>query len=180
MELFEALRRKRACREFTPEPVTPAQVERLVYAAGRAPTASNRPYRHCIVVDDRAVIAAVRQVSPSLLADPPLLIVVFTDLEAAREKVGRVADRCSAVDAGAAGENVLLAATALGLGSQFTMISTMAGIQTVLGLPEHCRVDLIIPIGTPAAKARSVKQHPAANRVYHNQYGVDYDFGDPA
>jgi len=174
MDLFDALKLKRACREYTKEAIPRESVEQLVYALGRAPTASNRPYRHCLVVDDPAVISAIRQISPSLLADPPLLIVIYTDLEVASEKVGRVAERCSAVDAGAAGENVLLAATALGLGSQFTMISAMAGVQAVLGLPRHCRVDLIIPVGKPAGTPKSVKQHPEANRVYHNQFGVPY------
>jgi nitroreductase len=174
MELFDAFRLKRACREFSRKSVPRESVEKLVYAVGRAPTASNRPYIHCIVVDDPAVISAIRQISPSLLADPPLLIVIYTDLAVASEKVGRVAERCSAVDAGAAGENVLLAATALGLGSQFTMISTMAGVQTILGLPDYCRVDLIIPIGFPSQPPKSVKKHPDANMAFRNQFGVPY------
>ena len=180
MNLFEALRLKRACREYKRDPIPSEDVEKLVYAFGRAPTASNRPYRHCIVVDDPALISAIRQISPSLLAEPPLLIIIFTDLSVASDKVGRVAERCSAVDAGAAGENVLLAATALGLGSQFTMISTMAGIQTILGLPDHFRVDLIIPVGQPATNPKSVKHHRDANRVYHNHFGVPYERSNKA
>jgi albonoursin synthase len=172
MDLFEALARKRACRQFTTEPVDPEHLQKLVYAAGRAPTASNRPYRHCILVDDPRVIRAIRQISPSLVADPPVLLIIFTDREVALAGVGRVAERASMVDAGAAGENVLLAATALGLGSQFAMISVMAGIRTVLGLPDHCRVDLILPIGHPSSTARSVKASEKANVVYHNQYGT--------
>ena len=124
MELFEALARKRACRTFSKELVPADLVRQLIYAFTRAPTASNRPYRHCIVIDDANVIRAVRRVSPSLLADPPLLFIVFTDLEVALHRTGKVAEFSSLVDSGAAGENVLLAATALGLGSQFTMIST--------------------------------------------------------
>jgi nitroreductase len=172
MDLFEALARKRACRHFTKEPVSAEDLQKLVYAAGRAPTASNRPYRHCILVDDPRVIRAVREISPSLVADPPVLLIIFTDMEVALAGVGRVAERASLVDAGAAGENVLLAATALGLGSQFAMISVMAGIRTILGLPEHCRVDLILPIGHPASTAKSVKASEKANLVYRNQYGV--------
>jgi nitroreductase len=172
MDLFEALSKKRACRQFTSDPVSREHLDQLIYALGRAPTASNRPYRHCIIVDDPNVIRAIRQISPSLLADPPLLIIIFTDMKAASDKVGRVAERASLVDAGAAGENVLLAATALGLGSQFTMIAAMAGIRTILGLPEHCRVDLLIPIGHPLGSPKSVKASEKANVVHHNQYGV--------
>ncbi len=172
MDLFEAISRKRACREFTDEPVDNQHIERLLYAASWAPIASNRTYRHCIVVDDARVIRAIRQISPSLQTNASLLIVIFTDLRTAESTVGRVAERCSAVDAGAAGENILLAATALGLGSQFTMISAMSGIRVVLGLPSHCRVDLIIPVGVAAKPLPPVSAvaPKKAQRVYRNQY----------
>jgi nitroreductase len=63
MDLFDALARKRACRPFTKEPVSSEELRKLVYAAGRAPAASNRPYRHCILVDDPRVIQAIGQIS---------------------------------------------------------------------------------------------------------------------
>lgn len=175
MEFTEVLAKKKACREFTDEPVSKDALDQLLRAAKRAPTASNIPYRHFILVDDARVIRAVRQMSPSFLANPPAIIVVFTDLRIALECTGRVAQFSSLVDAGAAGENILLAATDLGLGSQFTMISHMAGIRKVLGLPNHCRVDLIIPIGHPVEGARSSKARSGANMVYHNQYGAAYE-----
>ena len=179
MDLFEALRKKRACRTFLKDPVPHAEIAQLAYAATRAPTASNRPYRHCMLIDDPKVIRAVRLVSPSLLADPPLLLVIFTDLLVATERTGRVGEIAALVDSGAAGENVLLAATALGLGSQFTMISTQAGIRVILGLPEHSRVDVIIPLGFADGPVRSVKTVPGANQIHHNQFGRHYG-GIPA
>ena len=172
MDLFEAFTRKRACRTFTDEPVSERHVDRLLYAASWAPLASNRPYRHCIVVDDPRVIRAIRQISPSLQSHPPLLIVIYSDLEAAHASVGAVGDRCTAVDAGASGENVLLAATAMGLGAQFTMISAMTGIRAILGLPSHCRVDLLIPVGHPerVLPPLSADKPNRAQRVFRNQY----------
>ena len=174
MDFFKTLTKKRACRAFTDEPVAADQVDRLLYAASWAPTASNRPYRHCIVVDDPGVIHAIWEISPSLQAEAPILIIIYSDLEMARTTIGRVGDRSAAVDAGAAGENVLLAATALSLGSQFTMISAMSGIRAVLGLPKHCRVDLIIPVGHAARPLPPLSPDTPnrAQRVYRNQYGV--------
>lgn len=175
MDLFEVFTRKRACRKFTDEPVSQEHIDRLLYAASWAPIASNRPYRHCIVVDDPRVIKAIQQISPSLQTKAPLLLVIYSDLEIAHSSVGLVGDRCTAVDAGAAGENVLLAATALGLGAQFTMISAMTGIRTILGLPPHCRVDLVIPIGHPerTLPPLSAEKPNPAQRVFHNQFGVE-------
>lgn len=169
------LSKKKACRDFTDAPVPKDALDRILRAAKRAPTASNIPYRHFILVDDKRVIQAIKQVSPSFLANPPIVLIIFTDLKVALEKTGRVAEYSSLVDAGASGENVLLAATDSGLGSQFTMISHMAAIRKVLGLPDYCRVDLIIPIGHPKEGARSSKARKGANVVFHNQYGVIYE-----
>jgi nitroreductase len=175
MDFFEVLLKKRACRDFTSESVPKEKIDRLLKAAKRAPTASNIPYRHYVFVDDKRVIKAIREISPSFMADPPVVLVIFSDLRIALEKTGRVAEFSSLVDAGASGENVLLAATELGLGSQFTMISHMAGIRKVLALPDYCRVDLIIPLGYAKEGSKSTKARTGANIVYHNQYGDLYE-----
>lgn len=175
MDLFEALKRRRAHRNYLPDPVSADSIEQILYAFSRAPTASNRPYRHAILIDDPQVIRSVKQVAPALLANAPLLLVIFTDVDVATDRTGPVGERSSLIDSGAAGENVLLAATALGLGSQFTMISFQAGIRIVLGLPENCRVDLIMPLGFPATTPSPTATAPrSANIVHHNQFGVIY------
>ena len=55
------------------------------------------------------------------------------------------------------------------------MISTQAAIRIVLGLPDHCRVDLIIPLGFPAGPVKSAKAPASANQVYRNQFGRPYE-----
>ncbi|MCL4517629.1 MAG: nitroreductase family protein [Thaumarchaeota archaeon] len=176
METFEALARRRACREYSKDPVPRGILEKLVYAGGRAPTACNMPYRHFIVVDDQRVIKSIRQLSPSLLADPPVLILVIVDLKVAIEETGPLAEFSAYVDSGAAGENILLAAADLGLGSQFTMIPVMAGIREILNLPSNFRVDLIIPIGyqKDEASKRSVRAQKNANSAFRNRYGEKF------
>ena len=172
LETFDALAKRRACREYSREPVKPEIIEKLLYAASRAPTACNAPYRHFIVVDDPRVIKSIRQLSPSLLADPPLLIIVVADLKVAVQDTGPLAEFSAYVDSGASGQNILLAATDLGLGAQFTMIPVMAGIREILELPSHFRVDLIIPVGYPKQGWKgSIRAPKSANKVYHNRYG---------
>jgi nitroreductase len=175
MEYFEALQKRRACRSYKQEPIPKEMVDKLLYSAKRAPTASNVPYRHYILIDDERVIKSIKQISPSFSANSPLVLVIFTDLSIAKKRVGRVGEVSSLVDSGASGENVLLAATSLGLGSQFTMISAMMGIRKVLGLPDYCHVDLIIPLGYAEHFPSSHGSQKGANQVYHNQYGVLYE-----
>jgi nitroreductase len=175
VELTAALAKRRTCRDFSPEPVGADAVDRLLYAARRAPTASNVPYREVIVVDDPRVIRAIKQIHPAMLGSPPLLLVIVTNLTLAEKRVGRVGRLSSLIDSGAAGENVLLAATDMGLGSQFTMISAMAGIRRVLGLPRDYRVDLIIPVGVPAAGTAVTRSAKSSSPVHHNQHGTAFE-----
>jgi nitroreductase len=174
MELFEALAKRRSCRDFTPAPIGRDTVAPLLFAASRAPTASNVSYRELIFIDDPRMIGAVRQIHPALLAQSTALLVIVTNLRLAVDRVGRVGLLSSLIDSGAAGENVLLAAVDLGLGSQFTMISAMAGIRAILQLPEHYRVDLIMPIGVPTVQTSSVSSPKRTSPVHHNQFGVAY------
>ncbi|MBX5442908.1 MAG: nitroreductase family protein [Solirubrobacteraceae bacterium] len=170
MELHDALARRRACRRFAPRPVERELLDRLAAAAHAAPTASNVPYRQVMVVDDPRVIRAVRQISPSLLAEPPALIVILTDVELAVRRVGPIGEASSLIDSGAAGENVWLAAIDAGLATQFTMISTMPGIRVVLGLPERMRVDLIMPVGHPAEGEPTGPVRRRRRPIHHDQF----------
>ena len=51
MDLFEAMKKRRMHRHYTPEPVSEELLERLVYAAGRAPVA-REGLRHIVVVTE--------------------------------------------------------------------------------------------------------------------------------
>jgi nitroreductase len=167
----DVIARRRACRDYLPTPVPDELLDRLVDAARRAPTASNVPYRHIMIVDDPRVIRAIRAISAALLADPPALLILLTDVLMAVERVGRVGELSSYIDSGAAGENVWLLATELGFGSQFTMISAMPGIRTILDIPDRFRVDLIMPVGLPAPSGRRRSLARRATPVHRNQFG---------
>ncbi len=177
MDVEKAAIKRRACRVYATDPLPIEVIERLADAAQRAPTASNVAYRHIMIVDDPRVVTAVRSISAALLANAPALLVVLTDVEEAIDRVGPIGEVSSLIDSGAAGENVWLLATELGIGTQFTMISAMAGIREVLGLPQNMRVDLIMPIGYPAAAPAANAPKRAKNPVHRNQFGQFLDAG---
>jgi nitroreductase len=167
-ELFDL---RRACRSFRPDPVPRDVLLRVVDAASRAPTASNVPYRQLMVVESRPVIRAVRQIHPALQADPPALLIVMTDVDLAIARVGPIGESSSLIDSGAAGENAWLAALDEGLATGFTMISAMAGIRTILSLPESMRVDLIMPLGYPSEPPLPPTRARTRRHVHLDQYG---------
>src|SRR5580704_14803598 len=117
MEFFEVVARRRMHRRFASDPPTREQLERLAWAGSRAPQAGNAAVRRLIVVDDRAVVRTIRQVMPSFISNAPAAIVICTDLAQVAAMMGtRGRDIVSRIDVGTAAENIVLAATALGLG----------------------------------------------------------------
>lgn len=153
MDVFEAMRKRRMYRHFLQEPPGEELLERLVYAAGRAPVA-REGLRHLVVVTDHATMAAIRLVAPGFYNDAPALIAVCADLELAAEVLGEGnADEVCALDAGAAGGYLSLAAPALGLAICWTTSWTPPPIQAVLGLPERIKPYLLVAVGLPAPDA---------------------------
>ena len=70
-------------------------------------------------------------------------------------------------------QNLLLAATALGLGSALTTITTgfRAEMQTILGLPDHVRPIALVPIGHPAKPLGPPRRAPFAEHTHRERYG---------
>jgi nitroreductase len=171
MDVLESIRKRRFHRSFTGEPVDEESLARLVWAAGRAPMGGNELVRRIVLVTDPDVLRTVRQVTPSFLANSPAVIVICTDLERAEASMGvQGRDVLSLVDAGAAAENVALAAVALGLAACFVRSSNDAALQEVLGLPQNVRPDVLIAVGhaSPAPTA-AIKNPPAV--VYRDEFG---------
>ena len=152
-------------RQYDPEPVSDELLEQLVYAAGRAPVV-REGLRHLVVVADPGVMAAIRLVAPGFYNDAPALIAVCADLALAREVIGDTADEVCALDAGAAGGYLALAAPALGLGICWTASWTPPPVQAVLGLPEHIKPYLLVAVGRPVADAPKAPRRfqPAVHR----------------
>lgn len=153
MDVFEAMRKRRMYRHFVQEPVAEELLEKLVYAAGRAPVV-REGVRHLVVVTEAATMAAIRLVAPGFYNDAPALIAVCADLELANEVIGEgTADEVCALDAGAAGGYLSLAAPDLGLAIGWTTSWTPPPIQAVLGLPERIKPYLLVAVGWPAPTA---------------------------
>ena len=153
-------------RQFAQEPVEDRLLERLVYAAGRAPVA-REGLRHLVVVTDPATMAAIRLVAPGFYNDAPALIAVCADLELANEVLGEgTADEVCALDAGAAGAYLSIVAPALGLGICWTTSWTPPPVQAVLGLPERIKPYLLVAVGRPAPDAPRAPRRfePAVHR----------------
>lgn len=173
-DVFEAMRRRRMHRAFADEPVDEAALDRLVYAAGRAPVA-RAAIRHLVAVTDPRLMRTVRQVCPGFINNAPALIAVCTDVEKALAEVGpRGADMVARLDAGAAAGYLSLAAPALGLGICIVTSWTEASVQKVLGLPDHIRPEVLVAVGRPVPNpAKAIRRFEPI--VHRERYGTPWE-----
>ena len=174
MDVREALRRRRMHRAFRPDPVSEEVLAELTWAATRAPMGGNELVRRIVVISDPAVVRTVREVTPSFLADSPAILLICTDLDRAEAAMGRQGrDILSLLDAGAAAQNVALAATALGLGVCFVRSVNDAALRAVLDLPANVRPDILIGIGHPSPTPSPAMRY-GKPVVYQNRFGHEW------
>jgi nitroreductase len=172
-DLFELLRKRRMHRRLTGEPVPKEAIEKLVWAAGRAPAGGNARMRNLLVVTDPAVLTTLRQVTPSFGATgASAVIVLCTDTGTALREMGTLGrDVLSLVDAGAAAANITLVAAALGLGVCFVRSSNDAALGAVLDMPATVRADLLIAIGWPVP-APLPAAHRSSPPIFWNSFAT--------
>lgn len=165
--MLDWIRARRSIRKYTGEPVTREEIQALLEAAMAAPSASNRQSWEFVVVQDAALrqqLADTHQWA-YMAADAPVVFVVLGDEGTSDHWVE---------DTSAATQNLLLAATALGLGGVWVGIypraEREAHVRAALGIPEGKRVLCIVPVGRPAEEKRPRTQFDAA-KVHWERYG---------
>jgi len=162
---------RRSIRTFTAEPVDPAHVETLLKAAMAAPSAANRKPWHFIVVTDAGVREALAQAHPhaAMVAESPVALVPCGD-----PSLGIPARPDYWVqDLAAATENVLLAATGLGLGAVWCGVhpvpERVEALRRILGVPGNVIPFALIAIGHPAEQKEPRTQYDP-QRVHRNRW----------
>lgn len=154
MDLFEALVKRHSVRSFdASREVTEEMVEELLRYACLAPSAGNvQPWRFVVVRDPevkRALAAAA--LGQGFVAQAPVVMVVCADTGSHASSYGRRgAELYSIQDTAAATQNILLAATALGLGTCWVGAFREEDASRALRLPRGLRPLALVPVGYPS------------------------------
>jgi len=143
---------RRSIRRFTDQPVAGEQIDMLLKAAMAAPSANNSKPWHFMVVTDAAARRALAEAHPyaRMVIQSPVCIVPCGERglsHASRPEFW-------IQDLSAATENILLAATGLGLGAVWCGVypveKRVVAVCRVLGIPEGIVPLALIAIGHPA------------------------------
>ncbi len=152
MDVFEAIRRRRSVREFAKSEVPEEMVNQILAAAVQAPSAGNLQSWEFVVVRDQSRKEALAQAAldQEFLAAAPVVIAVCANRARSAERYGaRGAELYCIQDCAAATQNIMLAATALSLGTCWVGAFHEDQVAEVLELPPNIRPLALVPIGHP-------------------------------
>ena len=160
MEAMEAIRKRRSVRSFSRKEVPREIVAKIVDAGRLAATAMNlQPWEFVVVTnrEGRADIAKLTDYG-KFIAEAPACVAVFC-----RER------KYYLEDGSAATENMLLAATALGLGTCWVAGDKKRYAEEVgrrLGVPEGLKLVSLVAVGFPKGAAGTPRKR-ALEDVLH-------------
>lgn len=193
MEFSEAVRKRRMVRHFLPEPVAPEVIERMLQLARHAPSAGFTQGQSFIVVTKPELKRAIGALCGEedyveggfhpFISEAPVLVVPCTS-EAAYHQRYQEADKLQEdgteivwpvpywhMDIGCAVMVLLLAVVDEGLAAGFAGVPDLAGLRTLLGIPETVTPVGVIPIGHRAhdVPSPSLKRGrtPDARYIHH-------------
>jgi nitroreductase len=155
MELHEAIRARASCRAFLSKPVPDEALQRVLNAARYAVSVANQqPWRFILVRDEEKKKRLSQAVTKGhFLLSAPLVVVALGVEEAQPALVGGYM-LSYPLDVAAAIQNLLLAATAEGLGSCWCTEFKEDKIRELFEIPEGIRVVGVIPLGYPDPTAQ--------------------------
>lgn len=166
-EVLDLLYTRRTIREFTDEAVSDKEVEGMLKAAMAAPSMEDlRPW-HFVVVRKRKTLDKLAEVHKYayMLKEAPLAIVVCGDQ--------KISERHWVEDTCVATQNLLLAASALGLGgvwiSLYPKKKHQKAVRDLLDIPDRMGVLCAVAVGRPADKSKA-DSHYNASCVHQEEW----------
>ena len=147
METLEAIRSRRNVREYQDRPIGEDEMEQILEAARRTPSASNKQRWDFVVVKDRdrlQDLSRVWQGARHIPGSAATIALVGPDPDDARER------ESIAYDMGQVTMTIMLAAADLGIGSAHSSAHDVDMGREVLDLPPDHRIWWMIGLGYPA------------------------------
>lgn len=144
---WEAITSRRNVRAYADRPIAPEDLDRILEAGRRAPSASNRQMWDFIVCTDRAQLQELSKVwrgaghVASSMATIVLLAPINDD-----DRMRMLAQ----FDLGQVAMSMMIAAASLGIGSGHSAVGDQDLARSILGFPEDRLCAYMIALGYPA------------------------------
>lgn len=148
MNVFDAIRTKRAVRKFEDRPLPEDAVQAILNAGRRSQSSKNEQLWQFIAIRDKAILQALSECGTYAghLAGAALAVALV--IPDPKEKFQTL------FDSGQAAAYMQLAAWELGIGSCLASIYEMQKARDILGFPHELHLDIAISFGYPADEAK--------------------------
>jgi len=169
VDVFEAIKARYSVRRYRPDPVSDETLRQVLEAARQAPTAANRqPFRIVVIHTKGREEELSRVYGRSWLLQAPLVLaVIAVPGEAWRRSDDKPYDE---VDATIAMDHLVLAATALGLGTCWIAAFDPAAVREVLALPDDVEPIALTPLGYPGKASSRTDRKPLEDLVKYERW----------
>jgi nitroreductase len=157
VETWDAIRSRRNVRSYGQQALAPQELDQILEAARRAPSAGNQQAWDFVVCTDREQLAQLASVGPAArhVAGSAAAIA----LVAPRSDDAQQRDLIQ-FDLGQATMSMMLAAADLGIGSAHGGVADQELARRLLGVPEDRFCPLLITLGVPADRPLAPMQRP--------------------
>ncbi len=171
MNVSEAIRTKRAVRQFRDQPLSPDVVRAILNAGRRSQSSKNtQPWRF-VAVTEKSTLEQLSKLGQYAghIAGAALAVAIFTPDPATRFSV--------MFDAGQAAAYMQLAAWELGVGSCLASIYEPDAARDLLGAPAEWHLRIAISFGYPAEETALTRPPKTGGRssfedvVFFNRWG---------
>ncbi len=161
MDLWTAIKGKRAIRAFAERPLEPDRLERILDAGRRAGSAKNLQRWDFVVCRDRAHLEELAAVGPwaGHVAGAAAAVALVTPDPRAGD-----APLSILFDLGQAAQNMMLAAWGLGIGSVPATVYEHDLARRLLGYPDDRYCEFLISFGYPADPEKLTRPPRAGKR----------------
>lgn len=173
MEALENLFKRRSIRKYENRPLSPEDLKTILEAAQFAPSAVNKQPWHFIIVNRRELMDKIMEIHPHarMLETASHAVIICGDEKLQHD------DGYWIADCGAATQNLLLAAHAVGAGSCWVGLypreQRMKDIAALFGLPGHIKPFALVSLGYPA-ESRQQPERFRKDKIFLNGWGEIY------
>lgn len=175
METLEAINQRRSVRKYLEKPVEFEKITTIIDAARKAPSAGNLQDWNFIIVTEKDLIRQIASYSVEQywIQTAPAVIIVCGLPEKHEMYYGLRGKRLYNVqDCAAAIENVLLAATDLGLGTCWVGAFEEEKLRALFAIPSDVRPQAVITLGYSDDDLQERSLIPIENITFFNRYGM--------
>lgn len=170
MDFTQIAKKRKSVRQFKQQPVEEEKIERILECARLAPSALNLQCWHFIVIKERENVERAARAGGAhndWLKDVPVLILACGDPKKSTEHNGI---QYYIVDVAIAMQNLVMAATDLGLGTCWIANFDEEVAREALGIPENIKVVAMTPIGYPDDDEPSPRRKPLEKIVHREKW----------